>query len=132
MEETDLCFLEREVFFNIMRNEPDISARLVATLSRELDHAYAQIGNMGLFSAREKLAHLICTLSGAYGVKENGGIRLHLTFSRLEIAEMLGITQETSIRLLKSFEEEGIIDIRNKELLIKDINRLREMGGVEE
>ena len=130
MEETDLCFLDRDAFFSILKKEPEISTRLVMALSRELDQAYAQIGNMGLFSAREKLAHLICTLADEYGSEDNGHIRLHLTFSRLEIAEMLGITQETSIRLLKSFEEEGIIDIRNKELLIKEMERLRETGGI--
>lgn len=132
MEETDLCFMERSAFFGVLRAEPDISERLITALSRELDQAYEQIGNMGLYSAREKLAHLLCSLSDEYGVKENGSIRLHLTFSRLELAEMLGITQETSIRLLKSFEGEGILDIKKKELLIKNMDALRNVGGIEE
>ncbi len=129
MEEGDLCYIERDRFFDILKNEPEISARLIGALSRELDHAYERIGNLGLLSAREKLAHLLLSLSREYGVVENGTVRLHLNLSRLEIAELLGITQETSIRLLKSFKEEGILDIRRKELVIKSVERLSGISG---
>jgi len=62
-------------------------------------------------------------------VKEEGGaVKLNLTLSRLEIAELLGITQETSIRLLKSFKEEGVIEIKRKEIIIKSLARLKALG----
>jgi CRP-like cAMP-binding protein len=46
----------------------------------------------------------------------------------MEIAELLGITQETSIRLLKSFKDEGLIDIRKKEIVINSLDKLMEVS----
>jgi CRP/FNR family transcriptional regulator len=131
MEDSDLCFVDKATFFKILSAEPEIATRLIVALGKELDRAYERIGNMGLLNAREKLAHLICALAKEYGVKKDGKIKLHLALSRLEMAELLGITQETSIRLLKGFEEEGILDVKRKELVISSIEKLEALCGHE-
>lgn len=128
MEDCELCYVEKHAFFKILEQEPAIAKKLILSLGRELNHAYERIGNLGLLNAREKLAHLLFTLASEYGVKEDGGVKLNLTLSRLEIAELLGITQETSIRLLKGFKEEGVLEIRRKEIIIKSLSRLKEIG----
>lgn len=128
MDDSELCYIEKNAFFKILEREPDISKKLIISLGKELNHAYERIGNLGLLNAKEKLGHLLYTLANEYGVKEDGGVKLNLTLSRLEIAELLGITQETSIRLLKSFKEDGILDIRRKEIIIKSMSRLKEFS----
>jgi len=129
MEECELCYIEKHAFFKILEKEPAIARKLILSLGRELNHAYERIGYLGLLNAREKLAHLLYTLASQYGVSVDGGaVKLNLTLSRLEIAELLGITQETSIRLLKSFKEEGVIEIKRKEIIIKSLARLKSLG----
>ncbi len=128
MEECELCYVDKNIFFQILEKEPSVSKKLILAMGEELNHAYERIGNLGLLNAREKLAHLLFTLANEYGVKSDGGVKLNLTLSRLEIAELLGITQETSIRLLKSFKEDGILDIKRKEIIIKSLNRLKQLG----
>ncbi|MBI5642529.1 MAG: Crp/Fnr family transcriptional regulator [Deltaproteobacteria bacterium] len=127
MEDCELCYIDKNSFFRILEKEPDVSKKLIISLGKELNHAYERIGNLGLLNAKEKLGHLLYTLANEYGVKEAGGVKLNLTLSRLEIAELLGITQETSIRLLKSFKEDGIIEIRRKEIFIKSLSKLKEL-----
>jgi len=128
MDDGDLCFVSRVDFFRILSKEPSIARKVIVALSRELNQAYEKIGSMGLMNAREKMANLLCTLASEYGVAENGTVRLQLTLSRMEIAELLGITQETSIRLLKGFKDEGLIDIRRKEILINSLEQLKEVS----
>ncbi len=128
MEECELCYVDKNMFFQILEKEPSVAKKLILAMGEELNHAYERIGNLGLLNAREKLAHLLCTLAQEYGVKSDGGVKLNLTLSRLEIAELLGITQETSIRLLKSFKEDGILDIRRKEIIIKSLGKLKQLG----
>ncbi|MBI5599046.1 MAG: Crp/Fnr family transcriptional regulator [Deltaproteobacteria bacterium] len=130
MEDSDLCFVKKGDFFRMMEKEPHIASKLVRALGRELHHAYERIGNLGLMNAKEKLAHLLYTLAKEYGVPDTRGVRLNLTFSRLEIAELLGITQETSIRLLKGFKEAGVLSIKRKEIVIASMDRLAEIGGL--
>ena len=128
MEECELCYIDKNIFFQILEKEPSVAKKFILAMGEELNHAYERIGNLGLLNAREKLAHLLFTLANEYGVKSDGGVKLNLTLSRLEIAELLGITQETSIRLLKSFKEDGILDIRRKEIIIKSLGKLRQLG----
>ncbi|MBI5970027.1 MAG: Crp/Fnr family transcriptional regulator [Deltaproteobacteria bacterium] len=128
MEDSELCYVDRRAFFRILEREPDIARKLILSLGMELNQAYERIGSLGLLNAREKLAHLLYTLAVEYGVKSGGTVKLNLTLSRLEIAELLGITQETSIRLLKGFKEEGILDIKRKEIIIKSLAKLKSIG----
>ncbi|HBG45402.1 MAG TPA: hypothetical protein DDW94_00270 [Deltaproteobacteria bacterium] len=128
MDECDLCYIDRHAFFKILEEEPSIAKKLIISMGKELNAAYERIGHLGLLNAREKLAHLLYTLAGEYGVKSDGAVKLNLTLSRLEIAELLGITQETSIRLLKSFKEDGILDIKRKEIIIKSLSKLKEIS----
>lgn len=128
MEDSELCYIGRDGFFNILKREPDIARKLIISMGRELNQSYERIGSLGLLNAREKLAHLLYTLAVEYGVKKDGHVRLNLTLSRLEIAELLGITQETSIRLLKGFKEHGILDIKRKEIIIKSLDKLKLIG----
>lgn len=128
MEDSELCFIEKGAFYRILGEYPIISRKIIVALSKELSEAYEKIGHMGLKTAREKMAYLLYTLAKDYGVMTDGKIRLTLNLSRLEIAEILGITQETSIRLLKAFKEEGILDIKRKEIIIKSMERLKEVG----
>ncbi len=132
MEDCELCYISKGDFFRIIDRDSDIARKLILSLGRELNEAYGRIGNLGLLNAREKLAHLLATLAGEYGVRSpDGTIRLNLTLSRLEIAELLGITQETSIRLLKGFKEEGIISIKRKEIIITSLKSLMEIAGLD-
>ena len=131
MEDVSLCFVQKANFFRVLESAPDVARKIMMALGRELHQAYEKIGNLGLKNAKEKLAHLLHSLALEYGVRDSEGIRLYLTLSRLEIAEMLGITQETSIRLLKGFKEEGIIDIDRKEIVILSMDKLALLGGVQ-
>lgn len=128
MDECEICFIEKKAFFKILEEHPGISKKIIIALSRELKTAYDKIGDMGLKTAKEKMANLLCTLAKDYGVSQDGKIKLNLNLSRLDIAELLGITQETSIRLLKSFKEAGILDIKRKEIIIKSLSMLEAAG----
>jgi CRP-like cAMP-binding protein len=127
MDDCELCYIGKENFFRILEKESSITKKVIVALSSELNQAYEKIGRMGLMNARAKMAHLLSTLASEYGISEDGRIRLNLTLSRMEIAELLGITQETSIRLLKTFKDEGIIEIKRKEIIINSLDRLHEV-----
>lgn len=133
MESADLCYISTEDFFRLMRDEPSVATKLISALGRELSSAYSNIGTLGLLNAREKMAHLLYSLAKEYGASGSGSseVTLNLTLSRLEIAELLGITQETSIRLLKSFKDDGIISIKRKEIVILSMDELAVIANIE-
>ncbi len=132
MEDTDLCFVSKESFEDILKRYPAIGRKMITALSKELEDAYERIGTLGLMSAKQRLASLIYALARENDCKDDEEeVRLKLPFSRLEIAEILGITQETSIRLLKALKDEGFIEIKGKkEIYIHSVSKLRELAEV--
>ncbi len=48
-----------------------------------------------------------------------------LPFTRQEIADMVGTTTETAIRLISSFRERGIIRSTSGKIIIQDEEKLR-------
>lgn len=51
-----------------------------------------------------------------------------LPLSRKELAELSGMSSETVIRMLKKFDEDGLIDLQGKSLSIKDYSRLKRIS----
>ena len=127
MEDCEVCFISKENFEDLLEVYPSIARNMIRALSRELDNAYTRIGLLGLLTAKQRLAHLLYTIATEQGYR-NGKARLKLPLSRHEIGELLGITQETSIRLLRSLKEDGIIDIKGKEIIIPSLYRLKTLA----
>ena len=54
-----------------------------------------------------------------------------MELSREEMAEMIGITQETAIRLLSEFKQDGLIDVRDRSITILKPDVLLETARLE-
>jgi CRP/FNR family transcriptional regulator len=62
--------------------------------------------------------------------KLNGSpIRLKLSYSHEEIAEMIGTSRETVTRMLKDFRERGLITLKGSDLVIPSYNNLERTIG---
>lgn len=51
-----------------------------------------------------------------------------LNLSRKELAELSGLSAETTVRMLKQFKEEGLLQVDGKRLLILDYDRLKKIS----
>ncbi|MBI2500832.1 MAG: winged helix-turn-helix domain-containing protein, partial [Deltaproteobacteria bacterium] len=65
------------------------------------------------------------------GKQTKKGIVIGLELSREEMAEMIGITQETAIRLLSEFKKDGLIEIQERAITILDSKSLVETARLE-
>jgi len=71
-----------------------------------------------------RLADILLCLSDR--VFKNSEFELPL--SRKELAELSGMSSETVIRMLKKFNEEGLIALDGKKFIINDFSRLRRIS----
>lgn len=65
------------------------------------------------------LASTLLRMSNSYGVKCSDGIILNIELTNKEIADFIGSTRESVNRLLNSWKKEGIIDMINKQIVIR-------------
>jgi CRP-like cAMP-binding protein len=47
--------------------------------------------------------------------------------SRKDLADFAGISTESTVKLLKSFEKDGLIELQDKDILLMDVERLKEI-----
>jgi CRP-like cAMP-binding protein len=131
LTESQLAFLPRERLVSFIERHPKTAVRLVATLSRALAQVRRTAGELALKRADARLADLLLRFADDArrdGTIGSGPIRLHLTYSRRELAEMIGVSPETAIRLLGKLRRHRMITTDGGEIVVTDLERLTRLA----
>jgi CRP-like cAMP-binding protein len=124
LEETTVCFIDKESIFRLLQEEPKISLALIQKLSSEMGASQNRQTSLSQRSVKERFAELLLTLNKTYGKDERGERLLDIRLTREEMASMIGSTNETTTRLMTEFKERGLIHTEGKALYIKNLNGL--------
>lgn len=132
MEDATVCFIEKSIFIPLLSQEPNLAMKMIRKLSQELRQAEDRMTGIAQKPVRERLAELLLLLRETYG-KSNGGegTEITLALSREEMAEMIGTTQETVIRLLSEFKSRKFIKLDGRHITITDPKPLRRIAHIE-
>lgn len=128
LTEAQLSYLPRERLTRFIQKHPDTAMRMIGALSVELAAARRKARDLALKGAESRMAGLLLRLASADGGMTRGQ-RLRLPYTRQEMAEMIGVSTETAIRLLTRLREKSVIDATNRELVIRDVDRLQRIAG---
>jgi CRP-like cAMP-binding protein len=85
--------------------------------------------SLGRRTALARLAHLFCELEvrlSLVGLAQDGRYELPLT--QADLAECLGLTSVHVNRTLMQLREQGLVEFRNREVVIYRLERLREVA----
>jgi len=128
LEDATICFLDKEKFFDLLRKYPSLSLKLLEMMGQDLKCAEDHSRDLAFRSANERIAELFLTLCETFGIgQEDQTIKLDIQLSRQDLANMLGTTTETAVRLLTWLKEKNIIKTKNKNIYITDPKLLSEI-----
>lgn len=82
---------------------------------------------LGTRSISARLAHLLVKLTAAFGVVRELEITVSHFFSQEDFASMIGATRQSVNVHLKRFQRNGILEIRNRQIIIRDFDRLKKL-----
>jgi CRP/FNR family transcriptional regulator, nitrogen oxide reductase regulator len=114
---------ERE-FFALLQKRPEIVRRLFAGLTRRLITLNRRLVDM-TGSVEYRAGRLFATLADRVGRKHPEGIFVPIHLSRQEIADLLGTTIETAIRVMSRWQKDGLVDTEKDGFLIRRIDAVR-------
>ncbi len=118
-----LSIPERE-FFTLLETRPEMMRRLLAGLTYRLMMVNKRMADL-TGSAEYRAARLFLTLADRVGLKTSEGLKIPLALSRQEIADLIGTTLETAIRLMSRWQKEAVVLTEKDGFLIPDPAALR-------
>jgi len=129
LEPTQANFIHRQDFLNFLRDHGEAALRVAQQLGETYHSAIAEMRSIGLsHSVSEKLARFLLDLSPHQGEK-NGEVRVTLTLTHEEIAQMIGSSRETVTRLFTDFKKKQLLQIKGSTLIIKNKAALESLVG---
>ncbi|MBI4371993.1 MAG: Crp/Fnr family transcriptional regulator [Elusimicrobia bacterium] len=124
LEPSVVSMVDARTFRDFLAKFPQASMALIRELARDVRRGENKARDIAFKSARGRLADILLRMmQGGRPWPIVAGIR------RRDLAELAGLTIETTVRLLKEFEGDGILRKRGKDLLIVAAERLRAVSG---
>lgn len=106
---------------------PGLQQHLFRLLSHDIGKASLLAGD---FTADERMAAFLIALSRRYAARGYSGSHFNLTMARTDIANYLRLASETVSRVLRRFQDEGLLRIERREVQLLDRIRLEQLARV--
>ena len=125
MSEVSVLRMRKEAYFDMLRRNPDAAMEVIRHLGHRLNEAQEKAKILALDRADQRLASLLASLAERTGLREPQGIRLSVRLTRQDMADMVGVTTETVIRILARFKRDGLVSGTASRLVVRDPPRLK-------
>jgi CRP/FNR family cyclic AMP-dependent transcriptional regulator len=128
MENTELFFLGRDEFMQLIEYNPKITFALLEGLIKRLRAADDKIKSLSLLKAEGKIITAVIQLSEISGVMKQGSVEVDLPYQH-DIANIAGTSRETVSRVLHSLEKKGLIQLDGSKIRIPDYDNFKKSFG---
>lgn len=119
----DYCYVPNIVFKNIVAKSDNLKQEIINQSIDELHYAEMKAVNLAIKNVRENLAEALLMLAEVYKY-EGGGQSFKINFQRQDIADLIGTTKEQVSKIIKDFENEGLIKCTAKKFHFLNIEGL--------
>ena len=114
---------------SLKRNMPGLANMFLALVLAENDRLSQWLRCLGRQSATQRLAHLFCEWASRLDLEsKDSEIRFDLPLSQTQIADIAGLTHIHVKGVLMALRQDGLIDARRGQLIIKNYARLQRLG----
>lgn len=125
-----ICFIDKKTFLQTLDEDPKTMRNVMSALADDLRRAESQTLNLVHKNVRERLAELLLFLKMKYGKKTEQGYYLDILLTREELAEMIGTTQESAIRLISEFKQDKYILVEGRKITLLNIDALLQTAAI--
>ncbi|MFH0777002.1 MAG: Crp/Fnr family transcriptional regulator [Candidatus Eisenbacteria bacterium] len=126
VEDTEVHAMSRDDFLSLLDTNKGLAREIIAFLGKKLVELHEMIINFASGRVEQRIASLLLGLSERHGSPVPGGTRIDVRLTRQDIADIVGTTVETTIRVMSRFRKRGIIGSSSKEIVITDKEALRQ------
>lgn len=126
-----ICALNKNDLMNMMQMKPELGIRLSKLIGFRRHTIENRLENLVFRSIPEKLAALLLELSEQFGEESPEGIKINLSLTHQDLANLIGASRPTVSETLIDFKNKALIDIKGRSLFIKNAARLKSLPAKE-
>ena len=119
------CKIRHRALLQAVRDDGEIAIRLIDSISAQLAHSRSLMRVMGRKCAAAKIASFIRLI---IPTSTHGHKRFTLPFSRHEIANLLGLSEETVCRQMAKMKRRGVLYAPRGKIEILDWDQLHQIA----
>ena len=124
--------IPRDELLTLAASEPQLGLSLARSVQQKLNTLMAKIDVLSAGSVEARLATLLVQLEERFGDEfEDGTVKVPVTLSRQELADLVSTSFETAIRTMTKWEREGIVGTTQHGFDILNGQALHEIAGCE-
>ncbi len=128
VENTSVYALSKDDFLYLLDKHRDLAPAVIAFLGEKLVKLHEMMMSLVSGKVEQRIAALLLGLSERHGASVSQGIKINICLTRQDIADIIGTTVETTIRVMSKFKKLGIVASDSKQIVITDIRQLRKLS----
>lgn len=132
LEDSHVCEVPFARLEELAQEVPALQRQIYRFLSAEILQDWNAMTVLGSMQAEERLAAFLLDLSERLQRRGFSPSSLHLSMSREEIGNYLGMKLETVSRTFSKLQKDGLITVERRLLEIRDLARLKKLAGCAE
>jgi CRP/FNR family transcriptional regulator len=128
LEPTSCLLLPRQAFFSLLETYPTLVRGLLIGLTHRLVELTTRLTELTGGRVEARLARFLLKLANDIGQRRPEGTFIPLSLSRQELADMIGTTIETSIRIMSRWGKEDLVRTEKDGFLVVDRTALESVA----
>jgi CRP/FNR family cyclic AMP-dependent transcriptional regulator len=124
LENVSAWQIRKKDFLQIVEKYPSVLRKAYMILVERTRILNRLIRYLTFYDVRTKVANLIVDFYFNFGKHSDNGYKIDLKISQSLLASMLGVTRESISKTLSEFQDEKLIDIREKYFYILEMKKL--------
>lgn len=125
LQATTLLALTRPSFVRLVTDNPRLAEALHCSLGAIIRRTLQQASDLVFLDLPGRVAKLLLILAEEQGHTVDDGVRLDLDLTQSTLAGLVGGSRPSVNQSLRAFQERGLVELRGREVLIRDLERLR-------
>ena len=125
LEDSQVCVIPFHQLEDLSREFSDLQRQFHKIMSREIVRDHGVMLLLGSMRAEERLAAFLLNLTQRLRTRGFSASSLVLRMTREEIGSYLGLKLETVSRTFSKFQDEGILEVKQRQIRVLDANALQ-------
>jgi len=127
LEDANVCVIPYHQLEGLARELSDLQRQFHRIMSREIVRDHGVMLLLGSMRAEERLAAFLLNLTQRLRARGFSGCSLILRMTREEIGSYLGLKLETVSRAFSRFQDDGMLEVRQRHIEILDAEALQKL-----